>query len=577
MRDRPLIIAARGGKSIVFVLAGVAVLCLSARGARSQAGDRFDVLIRHGRVVDGTGAPWQQIDVGVRGDRIAALGRLDAASADREIDATGLVVSPGFIDLLGQSEFFLLVDNRAASKIYQGVTSEITGEGSSIAPLNGVMTEAARPLYEHYHLAVDFRTLGEYFDRLSARAHPAINLGSFIGAGSVRDFVIGKDDRPATPQELERMQALVSEAMAQGALGLSTSLQYVPDRFASTDELVALATAAARAGGVYFTHQRSESGQIDRSLEEVAAIAERAHIPAEIWHLKTAYRANWGRMPAVLRFLEQARARGLDITANMYPYTRASNGLDACLPIWVREGGVDKMLARLADPAVRERVRNEMADEHATGWENQWFGSGGGDGVMVASVLNPDLRQYEGMTLTAIAKKMDKDPRDAVMDLVVADRGQTACILAIMDEADVRAALAHPLIAIGTDSEGRAEDGPLAGTSSHPRGWGSFPRFLGHYVRDEHLVSLEEAVRRVTSRPAVRVGLTDRGVLKAGLAADITIFDPATIRDLATFESPNHYSVGVRHVFVNGRPVLSDGHMSDERPGRVLRGPGYRP
>jgi N-acyl-D-amino-acid deacylase len=235
------------------------------------------------------------------------------------------------------------------------------------------------------------------------------------------------------------------------------------------------------------------------------------------------------------------------------------------------------MLARLADPAVRERVRNEMADEHATDWENQWFGSGGGDGVMVASVLNPDLRQYEGMTLTTIAKKMGKDPRDAVMDLVVADRGQTACILAMMDEADVRAALAHPLIAIGTDSEGRAEDGPLAGTSSHPRGWGSFPRFLGHYVRDEHLVSLEEAVRRVTSRPAVRVGLIDRGVLKAGLAADITIFDPATIRDLATFESPNHYSVGVRYVFVNGRAVLSDGHMTDERPGRVLRGPGYRP
>ena len=393
----------------------------------------------------------------------------------------------------------------------------------------------------------------------------------------MRDFVIGKDDRPATPQELERMQALVSEAMAQGALGLSTSLQYVPDRFASTDELVALATVAARAGGVYFTHQRSESGRIDQSLDEVAAIAERAHIPAEIWHLKTAYRANWGRMPAVLRFLEQARARGLDITANMYPYTRASNGLDACLPIWVREGGVDKMIARLADPAVRERVRNEMADEHATGWENQWFGSGGGDGVMVAAVLNPDLRQYEGMTLTDIAKKMGKDPRDAVMDLVVADRGQTACILAMMDEADVRTALAHPLIAIGTDSEGRAEDGPLAGTSSHPRGWGLFPRFLGHYVRDEHLVSLEEAVRRVTSRPAVRVGLTDRGVLKAGLAADITIFDPATIRDVATFESPNHYSIGVRYVFVNGRAVLSDGHMTDERPGRVVRGPGYRP
>ena len=577
MRDRLLLRSPTRHRSFGFILLSVAALFLTARAAHTQAGDHFDVLIRHGRVVDGTGAPWQMLDVGVRGDRIAAMGKLDSASADREIDATGLVVAPGFIDLLGQSEFFLLVDNRAASKVYQGVTTEITGEGSSIAPLNDEMTTAARPLFEHYGLAVDFRTLGEYFDRLMTRAHPAINLGSFVGAGSVRDFVIGKEDRPATPQELERMQALVADAMAQGALGLSTSLQYVPDRFASTDELVALATPAARAGGVYFTHQRSESGRIDQSLDEVAAIAERAHIPAEIWHLKTAYRANWGRMPAVLRFLEQARARGLDITADMYPYTRASNGLDACLPIWVREGGVDKMVARLGDPAIRDRVRNDMADAQAAGWENQWHGAGGGDGVMVASVLNPALRQYEGMTLTAIGKKMGKDPRDAVMDLVVADRGQTACILSIMDEADVRTALAHPLIAIGTDSEGRAEDGPLAGTSSHPRGWGSFPRFLGHYVRDERLVPLEEAVRRVTSRPAARVGLRDRGVLKPGLAADITVFDPATIRDVATFEAPNHYAVGVRHVFVNGRAILSDGHMTSERPGRVLRGPGYRP
>jgi dihydroorotase/N-acyl-D-amino-acid deacylase len=574
MRDRLV----RSSRPLVFLLlAAAVVLFMMTRAVQSQGSGQFDVLIRHGRVVDGTGAPWQQLDVGVRGDRIAALGRLDDASAEREIDATGLVVSPGFIDLLGQSEFFLLVDNRAASKVYQGVTTEITGEGSSIAPLNDVMVEAARPLYDHYKLTIDFRTLGEYFQRLSTRTHPAINVGSFVGAGSVRDFVIGKENRPATAQELERMQALVSDAMAQGALGLSTSLQYVPDRFASTDELVALASVAARAGGVYFTHQRSESGQIMQSLEEVAAIAERAHIPAEIWHLKTAYRANWGRMPEVLHFLEGARARGLDVTANMYPYTRASNGLDACLPIWVREGGIEKMIARLGDPAIRERARNDMADPQSAGWENQWYGSGGGDGVMVASVLNPDLRQYEGMTLTAIGKKMGKDPRDAVMDLVVADRGQTSCILSMMDEADVRTALAHPLIAIGTDSEGRAEDGPLAGTSSHPRGWGSFPRFLGHYVRDEHLVPLEEAVRRVTSRPAARVGLTDRGALKVGLAADITIFDPATIRDVATFESPNHYSVGVKYVFVNGRAVLADGRMTTERPGQVLRGPGYRP
>ena len=291
---------------------------------------------------------------------------------------------------------------------------------------------------------MDFRTLGEYFDRLATRAHPAINLGSFVGAGSVRDFVIGKDDRPATPQELERMQALVSEAMTQGALDSAHPCSTC--RIAlhpPTSSWRWRAWPGAPAASTSPTSAR-KSGRIDESLDEVATIAERAHIPAEIWHLKTAYRPNWGRMPAVLRFLEQARARGLDITADMYPYTRASNGLDACLPIWVREGGVDKMLARLADPAIRERVRNEMADEHATGWENQWHGSGGGDGVMVASVLNPALQQYQGMTLTAIAKKMGKDPRDAVMDLVIADRGATACILSIMDEADVRTALAIP-------------------------------------------------------------------------------------------------------------------------------------
>ena len=577
MRDRLQIIAARHGKSMGFVLLGLALIGITGRSAQSQSEDHFDVLIRHGRVVDGSGSPWQQLDLGVRGDRIAALGKLDSASADREIDATGLVVSPGFIDLLGQSEFFLLVDNRAASKVYQGVTTEITGEGSSIAPLNDAMTDAARPLYEHYRLVVDFRTLGEYFDRLATRAHPAINLGSFV---ALVPCAISSSARMTGQPRRRNWSACRRSCPRRWRRGRWGSARPCSTcRTAShppTSSSRWRAWPGAPVVSISPTSARRAVGSTNRSMKWPPSRSA-PHIPAEIWHLKTAYRPNWGRMPAVLRFLEQARARGLDITADMYPYTRASNGLDACLPIWVREGGVDKMVARLADPAIRERVRNEMADEHATGWENQWHGSGGGDGVMVASVLDPALQQYQGMTLTAIAKKMGKDPRDAVMDLVTADRGATACILSIMDEADVRTALAHPLIAIGTDSEGRAEDGPLAGTSSHPRGWGSFPRFLGHYVRDEHLVPLEEAVRRVTSRPAARVGLHDRGVLKPGLAADITIFDPATIRDVATFESPNHYSVGVRYMLVNGRAVLSDGHMTSERPGRVLRGPGYRP
>jgi N-acyl-D-aspartate/D-glutamate deacylase len=338
---------------------------------------------------------------------------------------------------------------------------------------------------------------------------------------------------------------------------------------------VALASVAARFGGVYLTHQRSESGRIDTSLDEVAAIAERARIPAEIWHLKTAYAPNFGRMPDVLARIAAMRARGLDVTANMYPYTRASNGLDACLPPWVREGGTDAMVARLKDPALRERIKREMNDPDSTGWENQWLGAGGADGVLIATVLDPSLREYQGLTLTEVALRRGTDPRDAVMDLVAADRGETECIISIMDERDVRAALSDPIVSIGTDSGARGEDGALAGTASHPRGWGSFPRILGHYVREEHLFSLEEAIRRFTSRPAARLGMRDRGLLKPGFVADLAIFDPVTIRDTSTFSDPNRYAVGMRYVFVNGTSVLADGRLTSARPGRVIRGPGW--
>jgi dihydroorotase/N-acyl-D-amino-acid deacylase len=565
---------APAARLLLFALA----LCAAGVVVRSPAGaasPRFDVLLTGGRVVDGSGAPWFGADVAIAGDRIAEVGRIDPTSAARVVDVTGLVVAPGFIDMLGQSEFLLLVDNRAASKITQGITTEITGEGGSIAPLDERMAAGARARYDHFGLTLDFRTLGEYFDRLGQRVHPAVNVGSMVGAGGLRDLVIGRDNRPATSVELARMQELVAAAMRDGALGLSSSLQYVPDGFASTDELVALAEVAARFGGLYLTHQRSESGRIDASLDEVAAVAERARIPAEIWHLKTAYSPNWGRMPAVLQRIAAMRARGLDVTANIYPYTRASNGLDACLPPWVREGGSDAMVARLKDPAARERIRREMADASGA-WENQWLGAGGGDGVMIAAVLDPSLRQYQGLTVTEIARRMKVDPRDAVMDMVVTDRGETDCIISIMDERDVRAALADPMVAIGTDSGARAEDGPLAGTASHPRGWGSFPRVLGHYVREERLLTLEEAVRRFTSRPAARLGLHDRGLVKPGFAADLAIFDAATIRDTSTFEDPNHYSVGMRWVFVNGAAVIADGAITAERPGRVLRGPGWK-
>jgi N-acyl-D-amino-acid deacylase len=557
---------------LVSLLAATVLTIVTA----AQQSRRFDVLLINGRIVDGTGAPWFRGDVGIVGDRIAAIGALKDAPADTTIDAAGLVVAPGFIDLLGQSEFNVLVDGRAASKLLQGVTTEITGEGSSIAPVNDRMIGEATPSATHFGIVIDWRTLGDYLRRLDMRSRPAINVGTFVGAGGIRNYVVGKDDRPATPAELERMKQLVAEAMQEGALGLSTSLQYVPDRFASTDEIVELAKVAARHGGVYFTHQRSESARIFESLDEVFAIAERASIPAEIWHLKTAYKANFGKMPDVLKRIEAARARGLDVTANQYPYTRASNGLDSCLPLWAREGGLEKTLGRLKDPATRERIKKDMDDANAATWENQWYGANGGDGVMLSSVLNDELRKYEGMTLTQIGKAMGKDPRDAVIDLVIADRGESAVITAIMSEDDVRTALRHPLVGVGTDSGAQAEDGRLSESKSHPRAWGSFPRILGRYVREERLLTLEEAIRKMTSKAAARVHLSDRGLLRPGMAADITIFDPATIRDVSTFEDPKHYSVGVKHVLVNGRRVVADGIITSERPGRPLRGIGSR-
>ena len=542
--------------------------------AAQQPATAYDVIVANGRVVDGTGAPWMRADIAIKGDRIAAIGNLGAAQAGTRIDASNLVVAPGFIDLLGQSEFNVLVDNRAASKITQGITTEITGEGGSIAPVNDRMIADAKTAYEHFGVTHDWHTLDEYFARLQ-RTKSAINVGTFVGSGGIRDYVIGKEDRAATAAELDQMRQLVARAMEDGALGVSSSLQYVPNRFASTDELVELAKVAGRYGGIYISHQRSEGNKIFESLAEVFTIAEKADVATEIWHLKTAYKANWGKMPEVLRRIEAARARGLRVSANIYPYNRASNGLDACLPIWAREGGTDAMIARLKDPAQRERIKKDMNDPNAP-YENQWYGSGGAAGVMVSSVLNPELRKYEGMTLDEIGKAMGKDPRDAVMDLVIADRAETSCIIAIMNEEDVRTAMRHPLISFDTDSGAQAEDGKLSESKSHPRAWGTFTRVLGRYVRDEKLLTLEEAVRKMTSQAAARVGIMDRGVIRPGLFADLTIFDPATVRDVATFEDPKHYSTGVRFVIVNGRAVVADGKITDERPGRPLYGPGRK-
>jgi dihydroorotase/N-acyl-D-amino-acid deacylase len=535
----------------------------------------WDLLLTGGRVVDGTGAPYFYADVAVVDGRVVAVGRLADARAKRVIDATGLIIAPGFIDLLGQSEYNVLVDPRAASKITQGITTEVTGEGESIAPLDEKLLAEGEDVYKKYGVRPDWKTLDGYFAAFSRRG-AGVNLGTFVGSGGVRAIVIGRENRKATVEELARMEALVDAAMRQGALGVSSSLQYIPNIYSSTEELIALAKVAARYGGAYFTHQRSESGRIDSSLDEVFRIASEAGIRTQVWHLKTAYRPQFGRMPQVLEKIAAARARGIDVSANMYPYTRGSNGLDANLPPWVREGGRQKLLSRLADSATRERVKQDMAKQ-TNEWENQYLGAGGPEGVLVAEVLEAKLKPYEGKTVASIAAEEKKDPRDALIDIVLADRANASCIMSIMDEKDVQTALAHPLTSFGTDSGAKATDGPLSHETSHPRGWGSAARILGHYVREEKLLRLEEAIRKMTSFAAEAAGLKDRGLIKPGFAADLAVFDPATVRDRATFEKPNQYSEGFRYVVVNGVLVIDDGKLTGKTPGVPLRGPGWKP
>jgi dihydroorotase/N-acyl-D-amino-acid deacylase len=538
------------------MLACLALVVLAA----SSPAPVYDLVLAGGRVVDGTGAPWFVADVGVVGDRIAAVGDLAGARAKRRIDASSLVVAPGFIDMLGQSEYAVLVDPRAASKVTQGITTEITGEGNAIAPLTARMIADGRATWEHYGVTPDWTTLAGYWKAFE-RARPTINLGTFVGAGGVREAVMGNDDRPATAAELEAMEALVAQAMEDGAFGLSTSLIYVPGRFASTEEIVALAKVAKRFGGSYITHQRNEGDDIDGSLDEVFRVAREARIPTEIYHLKTAGAANFGRMPAVLRRIEAARAEGLDVSADQYPWTASSNNLDATLPAWVREGGREKLAERLKDPAQRARARAEVLDE----------GAFPGDDILITSVLNPELKKYEGKTLADVGKAEGKEPVDVMIDIVIADKGNTGRITFSMNEEDVKAALRHPLVSFCTDSSGSAEDGIFSREKSHPRAWASAARILGKYVRDEQVLSLEEAIRKMTSLPASRMRLADRGLVRPGMAADLVAFDPKTVRDVSTYADPNRYSEGFRYVAVNGQLVVDEGKLTAARPGRALK------
>ena len=554
------------GRMIFLILVvGLALIAGFGMGGETV----YDLIFVGGRVADGTGAPWFRADVGIVGDRIAAVGDLSKAPAKRRIDASRLVVAPGFIDMMGQSEYNVLVDNRVASKITQGITTEITGEGSSIAPLNDRMIEEGRDVWNRYGVTPGWTTLAGYWKEFE-RTRSAVNLGTFVGSGGVRDLVIGQANRRARPEELEAMKAAVARAMEEGALGLSSALIYVPDCFASTEELIALARVAASYGGSYIVHQRDEGNGIDASLDEVFRVAREAAIPAEIYHLKTSGERNWGRMPAVLKRLEEAREQGLDVSADQYPWTASSNGLVDSLPSWVQEGGREPLLVRLRDQATRARVRRDFLAENP-GWPED------ASRILITSVLNLDLKKYEGRTIAEIARDEGKDPLDAVMDIVLADRGKTMRVTFGMSEEDVQAALKHPLVSMCTDSGSSAEDGIFSKEKSHPRAWASTARILGHYVREVKLLRLEEAIRKMTSLPASRMRLRDRGLLRPGMAADIVAFDPDTVRERSTYADPNHYSQGFAYVAVNGELVIDGGKITDARPGRPLFGPGYRP
>ena len=551
----------------------LALLAACLRNADGGAG-RYDVILRGGWIVDGSGNPRYAGDVAIAGDRIAAVGYLGSATARETLDVSGLVVAPGFIDMLGQSETNVLIDNRLLSKVTQGITTEVTGEGGSVAPLTDVLVAEDSVWMKRYNVQEDWRDLNGYFAHL-ARTKSAVNIATFVGATQVRMAVVGRQNRHATPEELAHMVALVDTAMEQGALGLSTSIEYAPAFYAPTEEIIALAKAARRHGGVYATHMRNEGGQIDQALDETFRIAREAAIPAEIWHLKVSGRRNWGRMPHVLARIDSARAAGLDITADQYPYLAGATSLAASVPAWAHSGGTDSLITRLRDAGVRARLRAELlAPPQAT--DRFYRATEGPQGVIVFP-FEDSLRYLQGKRLSEIAAARGKEPIETLFDLVIADHARGGAIYFLMSEADVRAAMQQWWVAVNTDAGGVAPDGPFGKEGTHPRAYGSFTRILGHYVRDERLMTLEFAVRKMTSLAAQRVGLTERGLVRPGMYADLTVFDPRTVSDRATFEQPHQPSVGIEFVFVNGQAVLRRGTMTDARPGRGLRGPGYRP
>jgi dihydroorotase/N-acyl-D-amino-acid deacylase len=535
----------------------------------------FDVVIVNGHIIDGTGSPWYSGEVGIRAGHIAAIGNLDEAPRRQTIDAHGMIVAPGFIDMLGQSELTMLVDPRLPSKIYQGITTEVTGEGNSAAPLNSEMIAADRAGYQRLGIQPDWFTLRQYFGRLEHQGM-GINLASYVGATSVRRMVLGDADVEPDAAQLKQMQSLVDQAMQDGAIGLSTALQYSPAPYAKTSELIALASEAAKYGGIYATHMRSEGDTERQAIDEAVRIGREAHIPVEIWHLKAAGKANWGSMPRLIEQIDAARASGVDISANTYAYTAWFNTFSAFIPPWAHDGGDAKLIERLKDPATRARSRKEMLST-AGDWDNEWQEIPGPEAIQIAVVQNPELVPLQGKRLSEVAALWHEDAIDALCDVLIKDKAFTEVAVFGMDEPDVVLALKQPWVSIDNDSQGTSPDGLLGHEHPHPRAYGTFPRILRKYVREENALTLPDAIRKFTALPAQRMRFTDRGVLKQGMWADVVIFDPPSIRDLATFEQPNQLSMGMNYVLVNGVPVIAAGKMTGALPGKVLRGSGYVP
>jgi N-acyl-D-amino-acid deacylase len=537
-------------------------------------GQEYDIVLRGGTIFDGSGGPPKVGDVAIKRDEIAAIGELPAAKGRQEFDVRGLAVAPGFINMLSWAPDSLMADGGSQSDIRQGVTLEIFGEGESYGPVNAAVKAEMIKRQGDIRFDVTWDTLDGFLETLQKRG-VACNVASFVGAATVRANVIGFDDRPPTAAELERMRGLVDQAMTQGALGVGSALIYAPGSYASTDELVALCEVAAKHGGMYISHLRSEGSRFLEALDELIDIARQAKIPAEVYHLKAAGRSNWPKLNEALRKIESARSEGLKITADIYPYTAGATGLDAAMPTWVQAGGLDAWIARLKDPAIRARVVREIASP-GDNWENLYSAAGSADQVLLVGFKSESLKSLTGKTLAEVSRMRGKTPEETIVDLVIEDGSRVGTIYFLMDEGNIHKELARPWVSIGSDEGSLAPEGVFLKSNPHPRAYGAFARVFSRYVREQRVIPVEEAVRRMTSLPAENLHLDRRGRLQAGYLADVVVFDPAQIADHASYGRPHQFATGVEHVLVNGTPVLLRGEPTAARPGRVVRGPGWK-